>query len=240
MEKISQETRGEVSRRCSITGSLQRRLDLEYSTLENRTREMMRDVSAVMELVILLFPILKENGNKGKSKEKSRTNRPLDWIKDLIVKGKLLLEKPKANMMIDTDPFPEVSINMINLTWAEKGKDRVFWEVKVERRQVDRPIEGAMKLPENPKAAIIKELEVPATGAIIDQKLIKRRNKEKQEAHKNVMRAAERETSRNAFQWLRRNSQPKSLLEVFKNYEASEEVDDREAKVPRWVDVKPP
>ena len=30
-----------------------------------------------------------------------------DWIQDLIVKGKLLLEKPHANMMIDTDPFPE-------------------------------------------------------------------------------------------------------------------------------------
>ena len=50
------------------------------------------------------------------------------------------------------------------------------------------PTEGAIKLSEKPKAAIIKgvvlcsqcqceyELEVPATGAIIDQKLIKRRD----------------------------------------------------------------
>ena len=35
MEKISLETRGEVSRLCSLTGNLQRRLDLEYFTPEN-------------------------------------------------------------------------------------------------------------------------------------------------------------------------------------------------------------
>ncbi|KAM1837065.1 hypothetical protein ACFX14_018908 [Malus domestica] len=47
-----------------------------------------------------------------------------DWIQDLIVKGKLLLEKPQANMMIDMDPFLEAPINMINLMWAEKGNGR--------------------------------------------------------------------------------------------------------------------
>ncbi|KAM1882244.1 hypothetical protein ACFX13_003759 [Malus domestica] len=30
-----------------------------------------------------------------------------DWIQDLIVKGKLLLDKPQASMMVDTNPFPE-------------------------------------------------------------------------------------------------------------------------------------
>ncbi|XP_068328113.1 uncharacterized protein [Pyrus communis] len=39
-----------------------------------------------------------------------------DWIQDLIVKGKLLLEKPQANMMIDIYPFTKAPINMINLT----------------------------------------------------------------------------------------------------------------------------
>ena len=38
-----------------------------------------------------------------------------DWIQDLIVKGKLLLEKPQANTMIGTNLFPEAPINMINL-----------------------------------------------------------------------------------------------------------------------------
>ncbi|KAM1733498.1 hypothetical protein ACFX11_019092 [Malus domestica] len=47
-----------------------------------------------------------------------------DWIQDLIMKGKLLLEKPQANMMIDMDPFLEATINMINLMWAEKGNGR--------------------------------------------------------------------------------------------------------------------
>ena len=35
MEKITLETKGDVSRLCSLTGSMQRRLDLEYSTPNN-------------------------------------------------------------------------------------------------------------------------------------------------------------------------------------------------------------
>ncbi|KAM1255522.1 hypothetical protein ACFX2G_030338 [Malus domestica] len=38
-----------------------------------------------------------------------------DWIQDLIVKGKLLHDKPQASMMVDTNPFPEAPINVINL-----------------------------------------------------------------------------------------------------------------------------
>ncbi|CAN6696988.1 unnamed protein product [Malus baccata var. baccata] len=38
-----------------------------------------------------------------------------DWIQDLIVKGKLLLDKPQASMMVDTNPFPEAPINTIHL-----------------------------------------------------------------------------------------------------------------------------
>ncbi|CAN6700445.1 unnamed protein product [Malus baccata var. baccata] len=38
-----------------------------------------------------------------------------DWIQDLIVKGKLLLDKPQASMMVDTNPFPEAPINAIHL-----------------------------------------------------------------------------------------------------------------------------
>ncbi|CAN6720609.1 unnamed protein product [Malus baccata var. baccata] len=43
-----------------------------------------------------------------------------DWIQDLIVKGKLLLDKPQASMMVDTNPFPEAPINTINLIWVGK------------------------------------------------------------------------------------------------------------------------
>lgn len=56
-----------------------------------------------------------------------------DWIQDLIIKGKLLLKKPHATMMIDTDHFPKALINMINLSWVEKMKARATWEVKGER-----------------------------------------------------------------------------------------------------------
>ncbi|XP_070675884.1 uncharacterized protein [Malus domestica] len=38
-----------------------------------------------------------------------------DWIQDLIVKGKLLIDKPQASMMVDTNPFPEAPINAIHL-----------------------------------------------------------------------------------------------------------------------------
>ncbi|CAN6681238.1 unnamed protein product [Malus baccata var. baccata] len=44
-----------------------------------------------------------------------------DWVQDLIVKGKLLLDSPQASMMVDTNPFPEAPINMINLIFKESG-----------------------------------------------------------------------------------------------------------------------
>ncbi|CAN6679430.1 unnamed protein product [Malus baccata var. baccata] len=43
-----------------------------------------------------------------------------DLIQDLIVKGKLLLDKPQASMMVGTNPFPEAPINVINLIWVGK------------------------------------------------------------------------------------------------------------------------
>ncbi|CAN6678414.1 unnamed protein product [Malus baccata var. baccata] len=44
-----------------------------------------------------------------------------DWVQDLIVKGKLLLDSPQASMMVDTNPFPEAPINVINLVFKESG-----------------------------------------------------------------------------------------------------------------------
>ena len=55
-------------------------------------------------------------------------------MQDLIVKGKLLLEKPQANMMINTDPFPEAPINMIDLMWADIKERGTTWEIKVESK----------------------------------------------------------------------------------------------------------
>ncbi|XP_070664608.1 uncharacterized protein [Malus domestica] len=44
-----------------------------------------------------------------------------DWVQDLIVKGKLLLDSPQASMMVDTNPFPEAPISMIDLVFKESG-----------------------------------------------------------------------------------------------------------------------
>ncbi|KAM1779003.1 hypothetical protein ACFX12_040430 [Malus domestica] len=68
MENITLETRGKVSRLCSLTGSLQRRLDLEYSTPKNGYAREMRETSPKKELGIPLFPLLEEKMDKGKTK----------------------------------------------------------------------------------------------------------------------------------------------------------------------------
>ncbi|KAM1207380.1 hypothetical protein ACFX14_008110 [Malus domestica] len=44
-----------------------------------------------------------------------------DWVQDLIVKGKLLLDSPQASMLVDTNPFPEAPISMIDLVFKESG-----------------------------------------------------------------------------------------------------------------------
>ncbi|KAM2778986.1 hypothetical protein COP1_014303 [Malus domestica] len=72
------ETRGKLSRLYYLTGSLQRRLDVEYSTpINGHAREVMREASLEKELVIPLFPLLEEKRDKGKNKEKSITSQPV-------------------------------------------------------------------------------------------------------------------------------------------------------------------
>lgn len=155
-------------------------------------------------------------------------------------------------MMIDTNPFPEAPINMINLNWVEKRNAKATWEDKGEKRQVVRPSEGVKRLLELPQAVVIKEvvlcskcqceceLEVPTSGAIIDQELVRRREIKENDAHINVIRAIKKETTKNIFQRLGGDSEPKGLSKVFRNYNVSEEPGDKEAKMPRWVEVKPP
>ncbi|XP_070677872.1 uncharacterized protein [Malus domestica] len=59
-----------------------------------------------------------------------------DWIQDLIVKGKLLLDKPQASMIVDTNLFPEAPINTINLIWVEKPGSSFITKEKGDRSQV--------------------------------------------------------------------------------------------------------
>ncbi|KAM2004045.1 hypothetical protein ACFX15_027539 [Malus domestica] len=142
------------------------------------------------------------------------------------------------------DPFSEAPINMISMAWAENGKEKVTREE--ERRLVDKPIKGVVNLPEYPRAAIIKgrvlcskyqcecELEIPPTGALIDHELIRRNEEQKRkEAQEKARRTAGRDTSRNVFQRLGDDSQPRALSEIFRNHEVSEKAEDKDAKKPK-------
>ncbi|KAM1475187.1 hypothetical protein ACFX2I_031119 [Malus domestica] len=76
MEKISLETKGEVSRLCSLIRSLQSRLDLEYSSLRNdQAREIIRERSPEKETIIPIFPLLEEKKDRGKNKNEPRTSQ---------------------------------------------------------------------------------------------------------------------------------------------------------------------
>lgn len=77
MKKITLETRGEVSRLCSLIETLHRRLELEYSMLRNGyAKEVIMEVSLEKEPMIPLFPLLEEKKDKGKKKDKFVTSRP--------------------------------------------------------------------------------------------------------------------------------------------------------------------
>ena len=81
-----------MSRLCYLTGSLQRKLDLEYSTPKNGyNRETMRESSPEKKAVISLFPLLEEKKDKGKNKEESRVSQPiLEKIQEVELPDPLL------------------------------------------------------------------------------------------------------------------------------------------------------
>ncbi|CAL8116151.1 unnamed protein product [Prunus armeniaca] len=99
-----------------------------------------------------------------------------DVIQDLIVEGKILVDKP-TTMRVDNEPFPA---HMIGVNWPERRNKRKI--------VVDVGEEGARKVtiaaPEKLKATITAgivmcsrckrecELEIPAIGTKIDEQLI--------------------------------------------------------------------
>ncbi|KAM2252277.1 hypothetical protein ACFX1S_006809 [Malus domestica] len=168
-----------------------------------------------------------------------------DWIPP---KGKRQRTSQTDGMIVVNPAFPfsEAPINMLNMTWAEKGK----WKItKEEGKLAKRPTEEISKLPEYPKAAIIKglvmcskcqcecELEVPPAGVLIDPELIRRKEEDtRREAREKIKQATRKDTSRSVFQRLGGDSQPKSLSEVFRNHEVSDEAENLEAKLRRSTD----
>ncbi|KAM1400648.1 hypothetical protein ACFX2F_027900 [Malus domestica] len=164
--------------------------------------------------------------------------------------GKRLKTSPPEELVVDkpTVPFSEVPVNMINMTWVEKGKERITREPE-EKRLAEKPTGGVIKTTEYPKAAIIKgmvmcskcqckcELEIPPAGVLIDRELIRRKEEDvRREAREKIKQATKKDTSRSVFQRLGGDSQPKALSEVFRNHEVSEEAKDMEAKIQRGTD----
>ncbi|KAM2913709.1 hypothetical protein COP2_044331 [Malus domestica] len=77
MERISLETKGEVSRLCMLIGNLQRRLDLEFSTLNGAQRSGMSQVITRNEPIIPLFPLVEEERDRGKKKVIPEESQPV-------------------------------------------------------------------------------------------------------------------------------------------------------------------
>ncbi|KAM1057258.1 hypothetical protein PS1_030729 [Malus domestica] len=83
------------------------------------------------------------------------------------------------------------------------------------------------------------ELEIPPTGVLMDHELIRRKEEEeRKKARERARRTAGRDTSRSVFQQLGGDSQPKALSEIFRNHEASDKAEDKDAKKPKERSVE--
>ncbi|KAM2165043.1 hypothetical protein ACFX1R_039237 [Malus domestica] len=106
--------------------------------------------STTKEPVVSLFPLIKEEGDKEKNKEetgasqlalnkinKPKLSDPLSC--SLNNRGQCGLEivqtlgESQTNAVIGANPYLQAPVNIINLTWAEKGKEKATEEVRVER-----------------------------------------------------------------------------------------------------------
>ncbi|KAM1234662.1 hypothetical protein ACFX2J_004214 [Malus domestica] len=77
IEMISLETKGEVSRLCTFTENLQTRLDLEFSTPKGAQGGVMSQATSGSEPVIPLFPLFKEEKDRGKKREVLEGSQPI-------------------------------------------------------------------------------------------------------------------------------------------------------------------
>ncbi|KAM1189909.1 hypothetical protein ACFX2J_025524 [Malus domestica] len=105
--------------------------------------------------------------------------------------GKRLKTSQPEEVAVDKPavPFSAAPINMINMAWAKKGKEKITREPD-EERLANKHAGGVIKSPEYPKAAIIKgmvmcskcqcecELEIPPAGILIDHEMIRRKEED--------------------------------------------------------------
>ncbi|KAM2127805.1 hypothetical protein ACFX1R_007667 [Malus domestica] len=135
------------------------------------------------------------------------------------------------------------------MAWAEKEKEKVTREIE-EGRLADKSTKAVIRLTKHPKVAIIKgmvlcskcqcecELEIPPAGVLMDHELIRRQEEKERKEALRTRWTAGRDTSRSVFQRLGGDSQPRALSEIFRNHEASEEAEDKDAKKPKEKGVE--
>ena len=161
--------------------------------LENASTGFRRKIYLVLGPTIpISLPLLEEKDDGEEERKKLKASQPDEEM--TLVKNPpsplIFLQKDQGQVetMVDkhADPFSKAPVNMINLAWAEKGKGKVARETK-EERPADKSTKGVIKLPEHPKAAIIKgmvlssrcqcecELEIPPASVLIDHELIRRK-----------------------------------------------------------------
>ncbi|KAM1080113.1 hypothetical protein ACFX2B_014600 [Malus domestica] len=149
MERNFRGAKEEMDKGCSMNP--QKRSDLEHSTPENdNVGRAANQTSLMKEPVVSLFPLLKKEWDKEKNKEDTRASQlALNEIKkpklsdplsfSLNNRGQYRLEivqtlgESQTNAVTGADPFLQALVNMINLTWAEKRKEKATKEVRAER-----------------------------------------------------------------------------------------------------------
>ncbi|KAM2252495.1 hypothetical protein ACFX1S_007004 [Malus domestica] len=153
--------------------------------LEDVSSSVKRKIDLVMKpSVPISLPLIRREDDGGEKRGKLEASQ--------LGEEKILANNPPSPYPVQgetmlnkhADSFLEAPVNMINLAWAEKGKGKVAKETE-EGRPADKSTKRVIKLPEHPKATIIKgmvmcsrcqyecELEVPPAEVLIDHELIR-------------------------------------------------------------------
>ncbi|KAM1978606.1 hypothetical protein EV1_014898 [Malus domestica] len=154
--------------------------------LENASADFKRKTGLMKPNIPISLPLVRKEDDGEEEREKLEASQPDE--ETILTNNPPNLYPVQVETMLNkhANPFSEAPVNMINLAWVEKGKGKVANETE-EGRPADRSIKEVIKLPEHPKAAIIKgmvpcsrcqcecELEVPPARVFIDHELIKRK-----------------------------------------------------------------
>ncbi|KAM1248982.1 hypothetical protein ACFX2I_031704 [Malus domestica] len=139
MSKIPEDLKKPAVPEKIINKDLQTTLLQMLQRLENASTGFRGKADLVMGPTIpISLPLPGEKDDREEEREKLEASQPDEAMVDK-----------------HTNPFSEAPVNMINLAWAEKGKAKVARETE-KGKPADKSTKGVIKLPEHPKAAIIK------------------------------------------------------------------------------------